>query len=216
MTFTVLTSAGIQLLTPDTLINAVKTIENKLPGWWWSISQKRRRIYVSFGPGQNCPNPLDVAWSKTRLGDAGIVSSFYLAETQDEKEFLDWLNDRIAEVEPHRAHMRRDNPDLPDLNPQAVYRSQNARALIELRDWYQSLMKEIPFIEKEKHIFDNVYVGSCDLSADCSLRGRRDDGSEFDISVDLIGKEDTIAQSIEWSINELKNDIITHKSFKVE
>lgn len=216
MTFAVLTSAGIQLITPDTLIKAVKVIEDKLPGWWWSISQKRRRIYVSFGPGKNCPNPLDVAWSKTKLGDGGIISSFYIAETQDESLFLTWLNERIAEVEPHRAHMRRDNPDLPDLNPQAVYRHQDNKALVELKDWYQAFIKEVPFIEREKHIFHEVYLGSCDFSTDCSLRGHRDDGSEFDITVDLTGVHDTIAQSIEWSLSELKNDIITHKSFKVE
>jgi hypothetical protein len=210
MTLPLVTKSGFCLLSPQALIDCVTMIEKGYPGWWWSLSQRRDLIFVNMGPGRNCPLKADVAWAMTREGDTGSSYSHDVKPgVVDEADLIENIDtftisfnsvDRLEEI---RANGGRIIETLP-----LAYRKQSEADLTILKRIYENFLADVKSVEARGHQIEEIYIGSCDSSADCSIRGKRVDDSEFDISFDLTG-EGTIAEALSWAAGELKNDVLT-------
>lgn len=209
-------SIGIRFLSPAVLTEAIVKIETSLPGWWWSLSQQHKTITFSAGPGQNCPDPREVLFSRTRAGDRGFVNNLNYLKYIPGADFLVWIDDMLLFIKSNVLEYTNTLDKLFDnvQSDKVWYRNQPKDALFDLKNAYATFLEKLDIFEKKGHILKEVYLGSCDLSTDCSLRGTREDGTEFDISIDLRGGDVTIADSLKDCVTELINDILTFLSEK--
>lgn len=207
----VVTRNSLYLLNPSVLVKAVEMIEKDHPGWWWSLSQKKNRISLSMGPGRNGPREKDLKLALTKEGDTGFHYGIYFCSHQMEEDFLIWLNTVFLSIAPLRtkASFACPHPTQELAARQPWYRHQDSNKLKYLSDQYENLLSDVAFIESKDYRFTEVYIGACDTSSDCSLRGTRHDGSDFDITVDVSDKDTGIDHSVYWSLIELKDDILT-------
>lgn len=210
----IISSTGIRFLRPTILIDSIIKIEVNLPGWWWSLSQKKDKVTISMAPAENCPNQQDVIFSKTKEGDAGFINTFNLSDhSYSEDKFLLWL-DGIVKAIRSFEFLKIDSALKSIDSNKTWYRTQSAQNLLNLKEAYSAFLQKLEVFEKKDHILKEIYLGSCDLSADCSLRGNRSDGTEFDISIDLHGHDESISDSLKDCVTELINDILTFLSEK--
>ena len=200
---------NIHLLTSSTLVEMIKRIENYCPGWWWSVSQSPGNITLSLGPSRNSPTAVDVAFSRTRDGDAGLINSFCFETGDSESEFLVGIIQVFRQIDYYRRLISEKGLDPSLVQENSYYRKQSVEDLISLKNIYDVFLKEVPLLESRQHCLKEVYLGSCDLSVDCSLRGMKLDKTPFDISIDLKGIDSILANSLEISLVELKNEILT-------
>jgi hypothetical protein len=201
MSTVTVTANSIALLSADTLIRAVSLIETKLAGWWWSLSQESGRITLSAGAGRNCPNPVDVALSRTREGDAGVIESICFTQGDREELVIEFIEAYIMKMDAHRESIKSNSPELIPEPNENWYRKQYSSELIDLRNRYYIFLTSIPVIESLSiHRLNEFYIGSCDLSADCSIRGTIGENEKFDFSVDLAGQDISIADSVELAL----------------
>lgn len=210
MTDAVVTSDGIHMLDPLDLVEIVKNVEEKFTGWWWSISQKKIYISLTLGPGRNCPEAKDIVFAKTRRGDTGLSYLFHYENGKDTTDLLKELPgvfDLIIETRDSTPPEDLDDASAPVTSTAPHLRRQSEKALTALKEQYTSFLESIPEFEKNGRIFGEVYLGSCDFSVDCSLRGTRSDGKLFDISVDFTGEDPVIADSLQTAMDELNEDI---------
>ena len=210
MTQKIISKEVTRFLTPFTLFNIIKKIEAYCPGWWWSLSQKLNCVTISLGPSKHCPHVYDVAFSDTRLGDRGLVNSFHFQALHQEPEVLRWVDHLFTTIDHHRNGIKESVNDFSNIEMKSHYRKQSHSALNDLSTQYINFQKMLSLLKVRNYTLHELYLGSCELSVDCSLRGLSPNGSEFDISMDLHGYENTIADSLRWSIIELTNEILTH------
>ncbi len=213
----IISSTGIRFLSPTIFTQAISKIETSLPGWWWSLSQTHRSVTFSTGPGQNCPDPREVLFANTSKGDRGFITPLYhLKDMSSEDKFLVWIDDIIRYIKDSVLEYT----NTLDKSVQSIqlnktwYRSQSTESLSHLKEAYSAFLQKLEVFEKKGHILEQLYLGSCDLSVDCSLRGKRDDNTEFDISIDLHGGDVEIVDSLKDCVTELINDILTFLSKK--
>lgn len=209
-------SIGIRFLSPTVLTEAIVKIETSLPGWWWSLSQQHKKITFSAGPGQNCPDPREVLFSKTREGDRGFINNLNYLKYIPDAEFLVWIDDMILFIKGNVLEYTNtlDKPFNNIQSDKVWYRNQPKDALLNLESVYSTFLKtlNVAVAMNTGYVLQEMYVGSCDLSADCSLRGLRKDESEFDVSIDLFDRDASIADSLRNCEVELVNDILTFVS----
>lgn len=206
----IISSAGIRFLNPTVLTQAINKIETSLPGWWWSLSQQKDNwIGFSCGPGQNCPNPFDVEYSKTKAGDQGFVLGMFLTSEENDVNFANWLDRKIQEINIKTQAFIKSQDHISIPISCLIYRKQDTADLEQLKSIYTNFLKEVNLFEDHGHILKELYLGSCDLSVDCSIRGNVVGKDKFDISIDYL--EGSIADSLQASISELKNNILTCK-----
>jgi hypothetical protein len=210
MTDTIITKREITLLSAPTLVKAIKNLEHCVPGWWWSISQMRKRIRVTVAPQRSAPDAKHVALAKTKLGDEGFHYSDHFAAPEQEESFLEFIAMICRMSKEHSDHLVPSEDDIAQVDLKVSFRRQSEDDLKRLEDSYTKFLKEVATIEEGGNELREVYLGSCDLSIDCSLRGLRDDVSEFDISVDLID-DAILAESLDEAVIEIKQDIVTHR-----
>jgi hypothetical protein len=198
-------SSPIELLSVDTLIHTISQIEMICPGWWYTVSQQDDEIWVNVGPGRQCPREEDNKYALTKHGDQGSLLIFDKTGGIDDDDFRQTLNTFLLSFNSNRGL----EPGVIHLVPRenVPFRFQSVDDLKALQANYEGLLRGITLLHQRGHHVGEVYLGSCDLSADCSLRGKRVDDSEFDVSFDL--KDGTIAEALSWSFNELKNDALT-------
>lgn len=206
----IISSTRIRFLSPIALIQVISKIETSLPGWWWSISQQKDNwIGFNCGPGQNCPNSFDTEYSKTKAGDQGFVLGMFLMQEESDTKFTDWLDRKIQEINIKTQAFIKSQDHISLSQPSVIYRKQNLNDLEQLKSGYTNFLKEVNLFEDNSHILKELYLGSCDLSVDCSIRGKITDGDEFDISIDYL--TGSIADSLQDATSELKNNILTCK-----
>lgn len=209
MTLKVTSVTGIHFLTPPTFISAVRKIEEYLPGWWWSLSQMTGKITLTTGPSQNSPDLRDLAFSKTRKGDEGLINLTCHSSHDSETSFLSWLDQTLAICTEHRHTVEFESLSKDVSTQSSLYRKQSTEDLDTLLTSYSAFLAKVELFENNKRLLDEIYLGSCDLSVDCSLRGKRANGQKFDVSVDLTGADANLSESLDWSVVELYSDILT-------
>jgi hypothetical protein len=211
MSDSVVTKKGICLLNPATLTAAVKKIEEDHPGWWWSLSQRPGKISLSLGPGRNGPSLNDLKLAFTHQGDSGFHYDVHVNPHQQEEELLIWLSTVSLSIKQSRNNAVFQTGDPFDhlVVSGEWYRKQSDWDLDFLNQQYSLFLSDLPMIEDKGHLLSEIYLGACDTTADCSLRGTRADHSSFDVSVDIADRDKGIGDSLHWSLIELKDDILT-------
>lgn len=201
----VISKESIYFLSPEMIGTLIFQLETQLPGWWWSISQEKSSITVTRGPGKNSPYRADRELLDTEEGDRGFRDVLLPFNHDLENQIPSWINLVGAPLIFDRRKYPEDKFDTS-----YVFRHQNDGDLGSLRDSYLSFLNEVHLIEGEGYLLEELYLGSCDLSVDCSIRGKRPNGQKFDVSVDFKG-DACLADSLSASVSELKADILTTK-----
>jgi hypothetical protein len=211
---TIFSKKEICFLNPDTLILTIQRLEQNLPGWWWSISQRPTSLTISVGPTKHSPLVTDVALANTKFGDAGFINEYYHKNECSERFFLSWLSKLFDIFELHRSVMTICE-DLTVLSGGPQRRFQSHDDLTDLKARYAEFLVEVSAIEQKGWVLSEVYLGSCELSVDCSLRGHKDHVAEdaenylFDHTCDIQEKDCNISQSLSEALEYLKEDIET-------
>lgn len=214
MTDDVVTKSGSYLLNEKDLVAFCKSVEKLIAGWWWSLSQTVNGISFSAGPGNSCPNLIDNGLLLTEQGDSGLhLYTTYNGSLERDQlsTFFNYIKDNVENL--RAEYVKAGGKEHPPVNNH--FRQQSDSQWRELEIFYQHFISLVPRIEMLYTIRD-IYLGSCDLSVDCSIRGLRDDGSEFDVSVDLMDADASIGESLEWSVKELLNDTNTPREKELE
>lgn len=215
MSDAVVSQTGLRFLSPSLLIFCIEHIENRFPGWWWSISQQVGKVTISIAPTRACPTIEDVAISKTKKGDSGCIRVFSYGDKTDNNVvvFGNWFSGALAWVDAYRNQLlhevREEHPEfLNDITLAATRRKQVPMDLKILQSEYERFLSNVSGIEQYGgHRIENIYLGSCELSVDCSLRGKRKDGSEFDISMDFQGSC-RLYDSLDYCHRELTSEVL--------
>lgn len=87
---------------------------------------------------------------------------------------------------------------FPPYQPGRRVHDKEARA--KVRKKYAQLIRELPILQENWIYVEEVYIGSCNVSADCSIRGKFKNKS-FDESFDISGPNATMADAIKESLN---------------
>jgi hypothetical protein len=175
-----------------------------------------------MGPGRKGPHAKDLEYALTTEGDLGssvtiIRDAEKLASDRARDGSLDIEVDVRSKIISHIKSFNEVRGFPHDHYPtikqpeEKLYRRQSLRQLEDLSDTYKKLIEvELPIFEKHGYNVEEIYIGSCDLSADCSLRGHTTNGKEFDIAVDL-QEDGTISEAMGYCISELANAILTDR-----
>jgi len=200
----------ITLMSVEDFGSLVSVIEKELPGYWYSISQKKQTITISVGPSLYCLLDADRAWSLTREGDSGIVCAMSLESMNISKMSpKDFFNEQIISlIREARKNIQNTTTVFPEYQRGRRVHDSNARQRV--RKKYTNLLRDLPDILTSDVDLEEVYIGSCHTSADCSLRGKYLN-KKFDFSKDLFGEKDTMDQAIELALSELKKSFLTEK-----
>lgn len=200
----------IVLISPEELGSLISVIEKELPGYWYSISQTKVNFTISVGPSLYCLLDADRAWCLTDEGDKGIICSMSLESmTLTKTSPKDFFNEQIMPLIRNARKSIQDNSTVfPEYKRGRRIHDSNARQRV--RKKYANLLREIPILRDNSIDLEEVYIGSCHTSADCSLRGVYLNKS-FDYSADLSGEEDSMDRSIELALIDLKKDLLTEK-----
>lgn len=203
------TKSGITLLAPKTMSNLIKTIESNLPGWWWSVSQKADKLRISVGPSQYCLLDIDREMATIKEKEEflfDLVLSESLAAVSD--QVPEWFLAKKTEViNPEREEIsQKKEKDFPGFVGTPRQQSRDDRHIF--RKSYGKFLSEVPALEKDGDVAINeIYVGSCQLSVDVSIRGVGRDAKEFDISYDYQGKA-ILADSFNDAVDQFKEEIV--------
>ena len=204
----VVSKKAIHLMDPNILGILVKTIESYAKGWWWSISQTPGSIRISLGPSSSAQDPRDVFFATTKEGDVGIIEDLVFDGSHNDLEILGWVGRIVGQIAVIRDCIGKTN-NLDDITVVEKYRYQTSRQISILELAYKAFLNNVNLYESYDHLFQEIYIGSCEVSVDCSLRGTRENGSEFDISLDLFDKDDGLHEAFNYAVLELQSDILT-------
>jgi hypothetical protein len=233
MEIPVTTKKGIALLSSNTLNALITTIEKGLPGFWWSISQKPGTVTISGAPTPECPSAADVLYAFSDAGGSTtIVTPIIHFSNDQEATVLQWADHFVTYFKPQRdafavvfdqktqernaAVAKAAEENTPTEIPPVVvlqpsYRSQSEADMTALMSAYSDFLSHIGTYEEAGYALGELYLGSCTLSTDCSIRGLRSDGTEFDFSVDLQGNG-PLADSVHEAESDLSSDLNKFKA----
>ena len=188
----------LKLIDAKSMTYLVREIEDQFPGYWYSISQKETAIRISLGPSMNCILDLDRAWATLPTGDKGLHTYFDPREEFDAEKAFSQMLSIITQA-------REDvlNAKVPVPAYVSKPRKHSQDDLKRFRKRYNNLVVEgIPKIVSNGLIVHEVYIGSCTLSVDVSIRGnKQSDNKPFDTSVDLI-EDSILSQSIDLALSK--------------
>lgn len=200
----------IVLMSADDIGTLIKSIEKELPGYWYSISQTKEGYTVSLGPTIHCLLDADRAWSLTEEGDKGIVAcasnkAIALSKMTPNEFFY---SETIPLIRDARKKLLESLKEFPAYTSGRRIHDRDARQRV--RKKYAALVREIPTLCKNFVDVEEIYIGSCHTSADCSIRGKYLN-RPFDFSNDLTEESSTMDQSIEKCLIALKESFISEK-----
>jgi hypothetical protein len=191
-----------KLIHYNTFLNIMGAIEQQLPGWWYSVSQKKNKIRLSLGPDTCCPDPR--SRYLLSLKDDGYI--FDIPFDNNDDILLETVYTHLRYVIKIKDECTNDKSGYIvslDSSP----RIHSKGHIVPFIDSYSKLSDLIKQLSDDalhdKYHVKEVYIGSCFRSTDCSLRGIAPDGEEFDISVDLPLEQNTISQSVLYAQSTL-------------
>ena len=202
-------------------------IERHLPGWWYSISQKAisdeavetiLQVKISLGASSSCPDAESLYLASTKEGDKGSFIDLSLdpGNISNDLYILNLFKESIRLIEEEKNS---NIPDKTDLFTENCFFSREQMARVhthlEVGSFERSYRDLVTYLD-EMVVSDNtedpnvsieeLYVGSCTLSVDTSIRGTLRgtifDGTftePFDIRNDLTGNA-TLGDSIRTSL----------------
>lgn len=184
-----MTEKTITFLTPKHLRGAISWIEKVFPGYWYSVSQTPNNIRVSLGPSQYCLLDTDRLWAETRDGDNGRIIDITPQGDMEFFSLIPYLEPVLIEISNIRVSLIE---KLTEKRPvfAGPHRKQSRDDLEKFKKRYARFLREFEDFKKLGLNVQELYVGSCQLSVDCSIRGIDRHGKGFDFSADLI--EDAI------------------------
>ncbi len=207
MTIPYISKRNINFLPANVLIFLIKLIEDRLPGWWWSISQSESLIRFSMGPAKDCPYLIDREFVKTPKGDHGFIFTYAFYSLNNIPDLIDYFQYNINLVLEYRTALRKFFPDLDIEKQSSPYRFQIEEDLAIFKAYYTKALNEFNKIEVRGYELKELYLGSCQLSVDCSIRGINDHLQDFDISYDLnVG---CLYDSLELALQDLISQTIS-------
>lgn len=194
----------INFLAPKELTGIIKRIESQLPGYWYSVSQQKDKVTLSLGPSVYCLLDADRAWSLTKEGDKGAILDIpYEAEGFYEK-IKEVLAAFVEKVKGIRSEIEAAGGEMPKYLER--YRQQSKDDLESLKKVYGVFLRNVDIYRAHNLDIEELYLGSCQLTVDCSIRGTDAKREAFDISVDE--KEAIIAGSFAYAMEDLANTLI--------
>lgn len=206
MTIPYISKRNISFLPANEMIFLIKLIEDQLPGWWWSISQSEGLIRFSVGPAKDCPYLIDREFVKTPKGDHGFIFTYAFYSLNNIPDLIDYFQYNLNLVQEHRTALRKFFPDLDIEKQPSKYRFQTQEDLDSFKLSYKKSLEEFSKVESRGYELKELYLGSCQLSVDCSIRGINDHLQDFDISYDLtLG---SLYDSLELSLKDLVSQTV--------
>lgn len=203
-----MTKNGIELLNSKQLVSAITNIEKLLPGYWWSISQKKDNIRISAGPSSHCLLDVYRAFSKTKEGDTGFHHDIDTTSGTKNISMSTNINMFVETIGAARDSLISTDSTMPPyLGP---CRKQSKEELNIFKKVYTKFLLEIENIESNGFSLEEVYIGSCQLSVDTSLRGKKEKDLPVDISHDLLHQA-ILADSFSDAFEELKHRFAVEK-----
>lgn len=195
------TKDGIVLLDEKALTTLVKGIEANFTGWSYSISQTKEGTKIWMSPDKyHAMLDTDRAFGTTKVGDTGLFTNIPLhADEAVVQTTLECIKEVVGE---HRSSTERDKLTAP--NMVSLPRRQDRDARHAFRKTYKWFLRAVPDFESNGVILREVYVGSCQLSVDVSLRGKvAHSGEPFDISYDF--QDDAcLYESLEYAMKDIR------------
>lgn len=185
MTIPYISKSNIIFLPANELIFLISSIEDQFPGWWWSISQSENLIRFSMGPARECPYLIDREFVKTPKGDNGFIFNYYFHHLNNLPDLIDYFQYNLNLANEYRTSLRKFFPNLDIEKQSSPYRFQSQIDLNILKFSYKNTLENFKAVELQGYEIKELYLGSCQLSVDCSIRGVDDHLQNFDISCDL-------------------------------
>jgi len=200
----------IVLLPVEEIGSLVSLIEKELPGYWYSISQNKNGLTVSVGASLYCVLDTDRAWSLTTQGDKGLVCGIsYDSMKTSGVSPKDFFNDQILKtIVESRTKMTETLTEFPPYKTGRRIHDRDDRQ--KLRKKYSKLLRDLPSLIEHGVDIEEVYIGSCHTSADCSLRGVYGN-RPFDISLDLCEDTGKMDRALEGALEDLKESLLSEK-----
>lgn len=195
----------INLLPANEVSDLITLIESLLTGYWYSISQTKTEVTLNVGPSLYCLLDTDRAWAMTSEGDSGII----IRVPRDKYFNYDaivskFTSDVIGRVVKARQLMLEADTPLPAYVGRPRQHSSDDRK--KFRKRYAQLVRNMEQYAVEDIDIGEVYMGSCYLSADMSLRGVYCN-KPFDFSCDV--KDDgTLAVAFYSVLTELDTTLL--------
>lgn len=175
-----------KLVSADTIVSIVETIEQKIPGWWYSVYQKfDGLIEIRGGPSLESPDGLSRRYAMTKDGDSGFTFDIDI----DNPEIVTEVCVKLTEVKKHSLDLM--STIVSDVPPQTGL--PRIHSIEDLEDLKINYTKSLATLHKTKDMgFDlyELHIGSCTISADCSIRGTlcgEDVSFECDVLDDGLG-----------------------------
>jgi hypothetical protein len=194
------------LISVETLGVLISTLEKELPGYWYSISQKKDNLTLSLGPSHYCLLDADRAWALTKEGDSGIIHS--LSRSIPEDEILNrFKEDILSKIFTKREELLITKaPPFPPYQPGRRVHDKEARAKVRKR--YAQLIRELPTLQENGVDIEEIYIGSCNISVDCSIRGKFAN-KPFDESFDIKDHDATMADAVQQALLTVKQAFLS-------
>lgn len=193
------------LLDPQILVDLVRVIEKDIPGYWYSIYQRKYEdedeIVICGGPTLACPSQFDRDWAMTRSGDKGFEIKF----GTDQNDLVSATREKI-ELVLHDAGSDITEPGGESSCQKYQPRVQSEEDLFELGKNYNKIRHILEKASLAGFELEEYHIGSCHTSADSTIRGRLN-GVELTEMVDLI--DGNIASAIWMCASDLTMTIMS-------
>lgn len=190
---------AIHFLSASNFKYLVMTIEKTLPGYWYSVSQKKDNIRISLGASQYCLLDTDRLWSLSSDGDGGRIIDINTTNMLGDFDAVPYLEPTFTKIRGIRETLTQTHIGTipPFLEP---HRFQSKDDLHQLKKSYGEFLRNLDQFTQRGILIEELYLGSCQLSVDCSIRGRFTDGTPFDESNDYL--DGNIAEALRDTVSD--------------
>ena len=196
---------AVEPWSPFHVQNIIRDIEATYRGWIWSLSWRCNELTITLIPAHNSVLEIDRLIADTERGDKGFIFSFRIESPDDAylgQTFIKSINNVIVHVRQfYRIQFNLDKIEKPHLYKELPSpRRQTDDDLHKFYFSYEKLVESVKSVAGTHVCVEQLYLGSCDLSVDCSLRGTSSWDERFDISSDI--KDGILADSINDVVKE--------------
>lgn len=156
-----------KLLTPEILVEIIQLVEGRLPGWWYSLYQHESGLVeLRGGASYACPDDFSRWYATTKEGDTGF--RIYVDITNP--DIVQMIRIDIEKMLTEAAlFMNGNDSKIPDQSEKP--RIQSKDDLITLQTNYQDTLVLLRQAGRLGFTLKEFHLGSCTLSADCTIRG---------------------------------------------
>lgn len=185
------TKNGIHLLGENAIGFIIQILERNHPGWWYSVSQKADGTTLSLGPHPDCRSTKDRLLSVSDIYNRGFIQSnpnipAYSGLDTNQYRWFDAAYGAILDNIKAAYDTLVYNGDTTTIpNRSSSHRIHTSEDRGDVVEAYWGLKKTLITFEDAGYCVDELYLGSCGLSADVSLRGIDQKGVPFDLSHDI-------------------------------